>query len=132
MRASCSRSFGVSSWLDAVSLPHDVGSGEKPLLGRRIIVYGGGNTAMDAARTVRRLGAEDVMIVYRRDRAHMPAHGFEADEALEEGIRIKWPLSRLALLGLSLRAASWHVPRARARICITLKVALLQDSAFTR
>ncbi len=76
--------------LDAVSLLHDVGTGEAPLLGRRVVVYGGGNTAMDAARTVRRLGADEALIVYRRDRAHMPAHGFEADEALDEGIKIKW------------------------------------------
>ena len=76
--------------LDAVSLLHDVRSGEKPLLGRRVVVYGGGNTAMDAARTARRLGADEALIVYRRDRAHMPAHDFEADEAVEEGIRIKW------------------------------------------
>jgi len=45
---------------------------------------------MDAARTARRLGAEDALIVYRRDREHMPAHAFEADEALSEGVRIKW------------------------------------------
>ena len=42
--------------------------GAAPLLGRRVVVYGGGNTAMDAARTARRLGAEEAMIVYRRDR----------------------------------------------------------------
>jgi NADPH-dependent glutamate synthase beta subunit-like oxidoreductase len=76
--------------LDAVSLLHDVQTGAAPLLGRRVIVYGGGNTAMDAARTVRRLGADEALIVYRRDRAHMPAHDFEADEVIEEGIRIKW------------------------------------------
>ncbi len=76
--------------LDAVTLLRDVGSGSKPLLGRRVVIYGGGNTAMDAARTARRLGAEDALIVYRRDRAHMPAHAFEADEALSEGVRIKW------------------------------------------
>ena len=76
--------------LDAVSLLRDVSAGQHPLLGRRVIVYGGGNTAMDAARTVRRLGASDALIVYRRDRAHMPAHGFEADAALAEGVRIKW------------------------------------------
>ena len=76
--------------LDAVSLLHDVRSGEKPLLGRRVVVYGGGNTAMDAARTARRLGADEALIVYRRDRAHMPAREFEADEAIEEGIKIKW------------------------------------------
>ena len=54
-------------------------------LGRRVVVYGGGNTAMDAARTARRLGAEEALIVYRRDRAHMPAHAFEADEAIDGG-----------------------------------------------
>jgi formate dehydrogenase beta subunit len=76
--------------LDAVTLLREVGSGSKPRLGRRVVVYGGGNTAMDAARTARRLGAEETLIVYRRDRAHMPAHEFEADEALSEGVKIKW------------------------------------------
>ena len=65
-------------------------AGAPPLLGRRVVIYGGGNTAMDAARTARRLGADEAMIVYRRDRAHMPAHAFEADEAIEEGVKIKW------------------------------------------
>ena len=45
---------------------------------------------MDAARTAKRLGAEEALIVYRRDRAHMPAHAFEAEEAIEEGVKIKW------------------------------------------
>ena len=76
--------------LDAVALLRDVGAGEAPLLGRRVVIYGGGNTAMDAARTARRLGADEALIVYRRDRAHMPAHDFEADEALSEGVKIKW------------------------------------------
>uniref|UniRef100_A0A8J4H762 FAD-dependent oxidoreductase n=1 Tax=Acidicaldus sp. TaxID=1872105 RepID=A0A8J4H762_9PROT len=76
--------------LDAVSLLREVSAGERPLLGRRVVVYGGGNTAMDAARTAQRLGAEETLIVYRRDRAHMPAHAFEADEALAEGVKIKW------------------------------------------
>lgn len=76
--------------LDAVSFLRQVGSGGTPRLGRRVVVYGGGNTAMDAARTARRLGAEDALIVYRRDRAHMPARAFEADEAIAEGIRIRW------------------------------------------
>ena len=76
--------------LDAVSLLRDVSAGERPLLGRLVVVYGGGNTAMDAARTARRLGAEEALIVYRRDRAHMPAHEFEADEAMAEGVKIRW------------------------------------------
>ena len=76
--------------LDAVSLLRSMEGEEKPLLGRRVVVYGGGNTAMDAARTARRLGAEEALIVYRRDRTHMPAHAVEADEALTEGVKIKW------------------------------------------
>ena len=89
--------------LDAVSLLRDIGTGEKPQLGRRVVVYGGGNTAMDAARTARRLGAEEALIVYRRDRAHMPAHGFEADEALEEGVRIQWLTTIREIVGPSLK-----------------------------
>jgi formate dehydrogenase beta subunit len=76
--------------LDAITLLHQVETGEAPLLGRRVVVYGGGNTAMDAARTVRRLGASEPLIIYRRDRAHMPAHSFELEEALEEGVKVKW------------------------------------------
>jgi formate dehydrogenase beta subunit len=76
--------------LDAVSFLASVDAGEAPKLGRRVAVYGGGNTAMDAARVAKRLGAEEALIIYRRDRAHMPAHGFEADEAIEEGVKINW------------------------------------------
>jgi NADPH-dependent glutamate synthase beta subunit-like oxidoreductase len=88
--------------LDAVSLLRGVSTGERPRLGRRVVVYGGGNTAMDAARTAKRLGASETLIVYRRDRAHMPAHGFEADEALEEGIAIRWLTSIREVAGPSL------------------------------
>ena len=76
--------------LDAVSYLASVERGEAPKLGRRVAIYGGGNTAMDAARTARRLGAEETMIIYRRDRAHMPAHDFEATEAEAEGVKINW------------------------------------------
>jgi NADPH-dependent glutamate synthase beta subunit-like oxidoreductase len=77
--------------LDAVSVLRDMELGdEPPQLGRRVIVYGGGNTAMDVARTVKRLGADEAMIVYRRSRDEMPAHDFEAQEAEEEGVLIHW------------------------------------------
>jgi formate dehydrogenase beta subunit len=76
--------------LDAVSFLASVEAGEAPQLGRRVAIYGGGNTAMDAARVAKRLGADEALIIYRRDRAHMPAHPFEADEALEEGVKINW------------------------------------------
>ena len=88
--------------LDAVSFLRGVSTGEPPRLGRRVVIYGGGNTAMDAARTAKRLGAEEALIVYHRDRAHMPAHAFEADEALEEGVKIKWLTSIKEIAGPSL------------------------------
>ncbi len=76
--------------LDAVSFLKDVEMGIQPHLGRRVAIYGGGNTAMDAARTAKRLGVDEALIIYRRDREHMPAHDFEADEALSEGVKIHW------------------------------------------
>jgi len=76
--------------LDAVSFLRDVDQGARPKLGRRVAIYGGGNTAMDAARTAKRLGVDEALIIYRRDREHMPAHDFEADEALAEGVKIHW------------------------------------------
>ncbi len=80
----------ATKMLDAVSFLNSASMGEAPLLGRKVAIYGGGNTAMDAARTAKRLGAEEALIIYRRDREHMPAHSFEADEALEEGVKINW------------------------------------------
>jgi 2-oxoacid:acceptor oxidoreductase delta subunit (pyruvate/2-ketoisovalerate family) len=76
--------------LDAVTLLRSMEGEEKPLLGRRVVVYGGGNTAIDAARTAKRLGATEAIIVYRRTRDRMPAHDHEVEEALQEGIMMKW------------------------------------------
>jgi 2-oxoacid:acceptor oxidoreductase delta subunit (pyruvate/2-ketoisovalerate family) len=77
--------------LDAVSLLRQMEDGQdRPVLGRRVAVYGGGNTAIDVARTARRLGAAQVTIIYRRTRETMPAHDFEVAEALEEGISVRW------------------------------------------
>jgi NADPH-dependent glutamate synthase beta subunit-like oxidoreductase len=75
--------------LDALTFLKDTESGQAPKLGRKVAIYGGGNTAMDAARVAKRLGYEP-LIIYRRDRDHMPAHSFEADEALAEGVKINW------------------------------------------
>jgi NADPH-dependent glutamate synthase beta subunit-like oxidoreductase len=88
--------------LDAVTLLRETSTGSGPQLGRRVVVYGGGNTAMDAARSLRRLGADEALIVYRRDRAHMPAHEFEADEALAEGVKIKWLTTIKEIVGPTL------------------------------
>ena len=76
--------------LDAVSVLRGMETGEKAQLGRRVVVYGGGNTALDVARTAKRLGASEALIVYRRTREQMPAHESELEEALEEGVMVKW------------------------------------------
>lgn len=76
--------------VDALSLFRDVEKGEAPQLGRRVAVYGGGNTAVDAARTAKRLGAKEAVIVYRRTREKAPALSFEFDEAQAEGVDIRW------------------------------------------
>jgi NADPH-dependent glutamate synthase beta subunit-like oxidoreductase len=80
----------ASKVLDAVSVLRGMEDADKPLLGRRVVVYGGGNTAIDVARTAKRLGAEESIIVYRRTREKMPAHDFEVEEALQEGVQMKW------------------------------------------
>jgi 2-oxoacid:acceptor oxidoreductase delta subunit (pyruvate/2-ketoisovalerate family) len=80
----------ASKILDAVQVLRSMEGEEKPLLGRRVVVYGGGNTALDVARTAKRLGATEAIIVYRRTRDRMPAHDFEVEEALEEGVMMKW------------------------------------------
>jgi NADPH-dependent glutamate synthase beta subunit-like oxidoreductase len=80
----------AAKMLDAISVLRSMEGGEKPLLGRRVVVYGGGNTAVDMARTAKRLGAEESIIIYRRTREKMPAHESELEEALQEGVLVKW------------------------------------------
>ena len=80
----------ASKILDALAVLRNVDGSAPPQLGRRVLVYGGGNTALDVARTAKRLGAADTLIVYRRTRERMPAHDFEVQEAIDEGIQFKW------------------------------------------
>ena len=89
--------------VDALSFLHDVAAGEPPVIGRRVAIYGGGNTAMDAARVARRLGAEETLIVYRRTREQMPAHEEEAAYAEREGVRINWLRTIAAVDGPELK-----------------------------
>lgn len=82
--------------VDALTVLHAASDpDDRPQLGKRVVVYGGGNTAMDAARTARRLGATDALVVYRRTRDRMPAQPEEVEEALAEGVRVRW-LSTIA------------------------------------
>jgi heterodisulfide reductase subunit A len=68
-------------------------------LGRRVLVIGGGNSALDAARTALRCGSDEVTIVYRRTRAEMPADRKEVDEAEHEGVKVLFLTAPKAILG---------------------------------
>jgi len=129
--------------VDALSFLRSVASGERPVIGRRVAVYGGGNTAMDAARTARRLGANDALIVYRRTRAQMPAHEEEAQEAEREGVTINWLRTITAFEGPELTVEAMELdengfPRPTGRFetlaADTVILALGQDTdtAFLR
>lgn len=76
-----------------------LGLGERPVLGERVAVCGGGNTAMDCCRTAVRLGAKEVYVVYRRTRAEMPAADIEIEEAIEEGVTFKFLTNPIEFYG---------------------------------
>lgn len=76
-----------------LSFLNDVKQGTSVSLGEKVAVIGGGNAAMDAARTASRLGARDVTVIYRRSRAEMPAIDDEVEEALREGVEIQYLVS---------------------------------------
>jgi NADPH-dependent glutamate synthase beta subunit-like oxidoreductase len=129
--------------VDALSFLRSVASGERPVIGRRVAVYGGGNTAMDAARVARRLGADEALIVYRRTRAQMPAHAEEAEDAEREGVRINWLRTITAFDGPELQVELMELdesgyPQATGRFetlaADTVILALGQetDTAFLR
>ncbi len=75
------------SVVDGATFLREVNLGLKPSIGEKIGVVGGGNVAIDAARTALRLGAEEVKILYRRSRDEMPADSSEVEQAIEEGIK---------------------------------------------
>ncbi|MBE6480090.1 MAG: FAD-dependent oxidoreductase [Olsenella sp.] len=76
-----------------------LGMGERPAIGKRVAVCGGGNTAMDCCRTAVRLGAEEVYVVYRRTRNEMPAADIEIEEAEEEGVTFKFLTNPIEFYG---------------------------------
>lgn len=81
---------GVIGALDMLKKLH---SGERPPIGKRVVVIGGGNSAIDAARSALRLGARSVTICYRRKRGDMPAHASEIKAAEEEGVKIEFQVA---------------------------------------
>jgi NADPH-dependent glutamate synthase beta subunit-like oxidoreductase len=84
---------------DAITLLRKVAQGERHVPGQRAAVIGGGNVAIDAARTLIRLGCKDVVLVYRRTRSEMPANVEEVKQAEEEGIRLLFLTIPLEVIG---------------------------------
>ncbi len=84
--------------LDGISFLRDVKLGRRYALGSRVAVIGGGNVAIDAARTAIRLGAKEVTVCYRRTRNEMPAHSQEIEEALFEGVQFRYLASPLKIV----------------------------------
>jgi formate dehydrogenase beta subunit len=78
---------GYRCFMTGIHFLAEAAEGRTPVTGRRLVVIGGGNVAMDCVRTARRLGFEDVNLLYRRTEAEMPADRVEIEEAKEEGVR---------------------------------------------
>ena len=85
--------------VSAVFFLGQVNQGKKPELGKKVAVIGGGNTAVDSARSALRLGAETVHMVYRRSREEMPAADEEIEEAVHEGVQMSYLTSPVEILG---------------------------------
>jgi heterodisulfide reductase subunit A len=86
--------------LAGVSFLRSAKLGQSPVLrGKRVVVVGGGNVAIDAARTAIRLGALETMVAYRRGRDEMPAHDVEVDDALREGVGLMFQVAPVEVRG---------------------------------
>ncbi len=85
--------------------------GDTPAIGSRVAVIGGGNTAIDAARTARRVGADEVVVYYRRSRAEMPADHEEVEALQAEGIRIEFLVAPTRVLAAEGRVTGLELQR---------------------
>ena len=90
---------GLKGVLNALDFLRDVNLGKKVKPGDRIAVIGGGNVAVDAARTALRLGSKEINILYRRSREEMPANPWEVKEAESEGVKIQFLVAPKRILG---------------------------------
>jgi NADPH-dependent glutamate synthase beta subunit-like oxidoreductase len=98
--------------IDAIKLLKDVALGDRHVPGKHVVVIGGGNVAIDAARTCLRLGSEEVTIAYRRTRSDMPADEEEVEQAEEEGIHLSFLTIPVKIVGENSRIAALHCHRA--------------------
>lgn len=97
--------------LGGIDFLRAVAEGKEPDIGNDVIVVGGGNTAMDACRTAVRLGAEHVVVVYRRGREEMPAEDAEISEAMEEGVEFRFLAAPVAVETMNGKVTGFKVQR---------------------
>ena len=97
--------------LGGVDFLREVNLGNKPDIGRRCAVIGGGNVAMDVCRSAVRLGAEETYVFYRRSEAEMPADPEEVREAMEEGVKFRFLSAPVEIIGTDGRASAIKIER---------------------
>ena len=102
-----------SKVIEAIDLLKRVALGERRIPGKKAVVIGGGNVALDAARTCIRLGCEEVTIAYRRTRKEMPADEEEVEQAEEEGVRLSFLTIPVEIIGKDGKVSALHCQRAR-------------------
>jgi NADPH-dependent glutamate synthase beta subunit-like oxidoreductase len=101
-----------SQTIEAIDLLQRVALGERRIPGKRVVVVGGGNVAIDAARTCLRLGCQEVTIAYRRTRHEMPADLEEVEQAEEEGVRFSFLTIPAEIVGRDNRVTGLNCVRA--------------------
>ena len=106
--------------IDALDFLWSVNSGEKMNAGKTVVVIGGGNVAVDAAKTALRLGAEKVTILYRRSKEEMPANPWEVKEAENEGVKIEFLVAPKKILGENGKVSAVE--------CVHMKLGELDES----
>ncbi|MEM2169879.1 MAG: FAD-dependent oxidoreductase, partial [Candidatus Bathyarchaeia archaeon] len=99
--------------IHAVDFLRALALGKQPNIGERVAVIGGGNTAIDAARTAKRLGAKEVMILYRRSREEMPAHPWEIEMAEKDGVKFYFLVAPKRIIGKDGRVKAIECLRMR-------------------
>ncbi len=115
LKLNISGESDFSGILQATDFLRETGLGRMERPGNRIVIVGGGNVAIDSARTALRLGSEEVTIVYRRSREEMPAYEEEIEDALKEGIRIRYLTAPVAVMGFGGKGHRAALHRDRAR-----------------
>lgn len=110
--------------LDCIKFLRKVNLGDEQKPGKKVIVIGGGNSAIDSARTALRLGADEVYILYRRSRSEMPANPWEIDEAEREGVKLHYLAAPVTILGSQGRVTGMQ--------CIKMELGKLDASGRRR